>query len=444
MHEQSRKSDPFVTTEISESEASPRAAFLSSTGVDSKHKSENPIDEVVPAQPGKILETAKGLQLLQEIERKNVDNAGDDVEEHDSSDSDNDQHFRQNARQRRLRKQRRTRLRILLDEMSEQGHLQESNSYLQLRSVSGMTRNKYRAATQNFLQWSDKMKVPLATESELNAGLAHWMNMMYAEGHRAWQGEWVVAGLLFFLPEYGKASNKSIPSSLRFLKGWRKLSPSFSRKPLTWPVSCALAVEMTRLGHPLLSIMVLLSVECYLRPSEALSLTGQSLLPPATSAVPHWVVLLFPQENRQRSKVGAADDTVAIDSGRVNWMQRVFPVLANRQKSQPLFQTDYQSFLEVFRRATNNIGIEAVPYQMRHSGPSLDLAQGIRDITSCQKLGFWATMTSLKRYEKHGRLNDTWRLLSPGTQAYCLTCEHDAEGYILAGKTCPLPPRLVE
>ena len=78
-----------------------------------------------------------------------------------------------------------------------------------------------------------------------------------------------------------------------------------------------MAVEMTRLGHPLLSILVLLSVECYLRPSEALSLTGRSLLPPATSAVPHWVVLLFPQENSQRSKGGAADDTVAIDEWKI-------------------------------------------------------------------------------------------------------------------------------
>ena len=104
-------------------------------------------------------------------------------------------------------------------------------------------------------------------------------------------------------------------------------------------------------------------------------------------------------------------------------MRRVFPVLANQGSSRPLFQTDYQSFFE------------AVPYQMLQSGPSLDLAHGVRDITSCQKRGRWATMTSLKLYEKHGRLNDTWRLLSPATQAYCLTCEHDAEGYILAGKT---------
>ena len=84
---------------------------------------------------------------------------------------------------------RRAWLRILLVEMSERGHFPGSNSYLELRSVSGPTRDKYRAATQDFLRWADKMKVPLASESELDAGLAQWMNMMYAEGHRAWQGD---------------------------------------------------------------------------------------------------------------------------------------------------------------------------------------------------------------------------------------------------------------
>ena len=41
LHDQTRKSDPFVTTKISESEGGPRAAFLSGTGVDSKNKPEN-------------------------------------------------------------------------------------------------------------------------------------------------------------------------------------------------------------------------------------------------------------------------------------------------------------------------------------------------------------------------------------------------------------------
>ena len=144
----------------------------------------------------------------------------------------------------------------------------------------------------------------------------------------------------------------------------------------------------------------------------------------------------IPARGKTTRKVGAADDTVAIDSGRVNWMRRVFPVLADHRSSLPLFKTDFQSFLEIFRRASNFFGLEAVLYQMRHPGPSLDLAKGVRDITSCQKRRRWATMTSLKRYEKHARLNDTWRLLSPATQAYCLTCEHDAEGFF-GGKNMP-------
>ena len=65
----------------------------------------------------KFLETAKGLQLLQETERRTVDGTGDDEEEPDTS--DNDQYSCQNARQRGLRRQRRARIRILLDEMSE-------------------------------------------------------------------------------------------------------------------------------------------------------------------------------------------------------------------------------------------------------------------------------------------------------------------------------------
>ena len=195
---------------------------------------------------------------------------------------------------------------------------------------------------------------------------------------------------------------------------------------------------MTRLGHPLPSIMVLLSVECYLRPSEALSLTGQSLLPPTTSAVPHWVVLLFPQREQTTVQSWGRGRHSGDRLGTGKLDAKSLPGACEPRAVPTAFQTDTR------RSSKFSVRIEAVPYQMRHPGPSLDLAQGIRDITSCQKRGRWATMTSLKRYEKHGRLNDTWRLLSPGTQAYCLTCEHDAEGFILAGKTCPLPPRLVQ
>ena len=215
LHEQSQKSDLFVTTKISESEGSPRAAFLSGTGVDSRTNLKTRSTKTSLLSLEMFLETAKGLQLLQEIDRKSVGSAGDEEEELDSSDSENDQHFRQSARQRRLRKQRRTGLRILLDEITEQGTSKVRTatwSFGQSVERRGTSIGRQRGV---FCNGATRWKLPLASESELDAGLAQWMNTMYAEGHRAWQGERVVAGLLFFLPEYGKPGNKSIPRSLR-------------------------------------------------------------------------------------------------------------------------------------------------------------------------------------------------------------------------------------
>ena len=320
----------------------------------------------------KFLETTKGLQLLQEIERQNVGGAGDDEEEPDTSDSDNDQHSCQNCRQRRLRKQRRTRLRILLDEMSEQGHFPGSNSNLELRSASEATRDKYRAATQSFLRSTDKMKIPLASESELDAGLAQWMNMMYAEGHRAWQGERAVAGLLFFLPEYGKAGNKSIARSLRCLKGWRKLSPSFS--------SCSR--KRTDSGHRLEPR----TTQWRSVRGDAKSLPGARGPGVVPSALPDRLPVLpqsFPESDQQhRHRSGALPDAA------------LRPVVGPR--------TGYQ-------------GHYVLP-ETRTLGDN-DKSQAARTTRASHRLV----------------------VISPATQASCLTCEHDIEGKILAGKTCPLP-----
>ena len=51
-----------------------------------------------PCSAKKFLETTKGLQFLQEMERRTVGGTGDDEEEPGNSDSDNDQHSCQNAR----------------------------------------------------------------------------------------------------------------------------------------------------------------------------------------------------------------------------------------------------------------------------------------------------------------------------------------------------------
>ena len=65
----------------------------------------------------------------------------------------------------------------------------------------------------------------------------------------------------------------------------------------------------------------------------------------------------------------------------------------------------YASYFKEFKKVATALGVpEAVPYQARHSGPSIDLALRRRTLDSAKKRGRWRTDRSLHRYEKAGRL----------------------------------------
>ena len=121
---------------------------------------------------------------------------------------------------------------------------------------------------------------------------------------------------------------------------------------------------------------------------------------------------------------------MAIDSGLVNWMQRVFPVLANQGPSRPPVPDRQPVVPRSFP--------EGDQQQWHRSGAFPDAAlRAVVGPRSGNK-GRWATKTSLKTGKKNTGVSTTYGgSFLPATQAYCLTCEHDAEGSLLAGKTWP-------
>ena len=187
--------------------------------------------------------------------------------------------------------------------------------------------------------------------------------------------------------------------------------------------------------------MTMIMMDAYLRPSEMLSLMPASLLPPAPTGVGSWVLLLFPQEFRERSKVGASDDTIPLDSRRLRWLAPVLQELARRRPAhQRLLAHSYAAYLSLFRRTTQRLGVQVVPYQARHSGASCDRAENVRSLEATQKRGQWASQKSVKRYEKAGRVNMSWQELSPELQAHCMHCAKIIPDVVLHGAPCPPPP----
>lgn len=60
--------------------------------------------------------------------------------------------------------------------------------------------------------------------------------------------------------------------------------------------------------------------------------------------------------------------------------------------------------------------MDAVPYQARHSGPSIDRAANSRTQEEVRKRGGWLARQSVARYEKAGRLAATWQKLPSAVQ----------------------------
>ncbi len=48
--------------------------------------------------------------------------------------------------------------------------------------------------------------------------------------------------------------------------------------------------------------------------------------------------------------------------------------------------------------------MKITPHMMRHSGPSHDAWTGVRELAEIQKLRRWEAFSSVRRYEKHGKL----------------------------------------
>lgn len=155
------------------------------------------------------------------------------------------------------------------------------------------------------------------------------------------------------------------------------------------------------------------------------------LVPPTAGVTSHWSMVSSLSETQDVSKVGGKDDSILLDS---EWLQFVHPMLEVLRKGKPLdrvWNFTYAEYLKVFQEAARELGVQVVPYQARHSGPSIDRANRRRDLDEVQKRGGWMTRKSVQRYEKAGRLAASWRVLSSSTQTACKEAERHIEDIML-------------
>ena len=187
---------------------------------------------------------------------------------------------------------------------------------------------------------------------------------------------------------------------------------------------------------------------CYVRSisptgRNPLSLQPSSLPAPAESGVRNQLIRLFLQKYHINT-TGDADDTISLDSKQCLWMEPIFERLHRRQpQDKPLLTMNYAEYLLLFRRARANLQIDVVPCQGRHFGASVDRAKNSQTLQSIQKPGRWKSAKFVCRYEKNGRVNQSWSERAPLVQAHCEHCKKLLTSVLLHGHASPTPPRLL-
>ena len=303
--------------------------------------------------------------------------------------------------------------------------------YLEDAVVKPKTLRKYKKELSAFLKRCDR---PLVIDTVVDEELVGRIQHLFEKGHQPSRGEVLLASVLHFWPEFGRLGTRTIPRSWRALRGWRRLCPARSRSPHALAIWSGISVEFLRMRLLSFAIYLMMMVASYTRPSELLSAQRRDLQKPVANVSSHWQLLLFPEERPERSKVYAANDSIELSVKWAPWLPTICEALSRGNPEELIFQFTYADFMKSFSEALRNLGLpKIVPYQARHSGPSIDAAMGLRNRSEIKARGRWSADKSVLRYEQRARLTQSFNKLPVALQSYLTECEEKL-GDLLCGK----------
>ena len=91
------------------------------------------------------------------------------------------------------------------------------------------------------------------------------------------------------------------------------MKTGLSRPPMPWLVACALAVNLAAMGELSMSVALIWSLHCYLRPYELFGNRFMDVLK-LVANMAAWCVVVCPETGGRPSKAGVFDDTLRFDS----------------------------------------------------------------------------------------------------------------------------------
>ena len=156
------------------------------------------------------------------------------------------------------------------------------------------------------------------------------------------------------------------------------------------------------------AFLILLAFDAYLRPCDVLRLRRHFFIPPqrCSGGTHQWTLVPHPAEGRIPSKSNSFDDSILVGHGRRGWLNQTTSLFLRRVSGSgllfPLSEGKVRSLISQYSDKLR-LGPLALSFHgLRHGGPSTDFLEGSLSLESIQRRGRWKSLSSVRRYEKHG------------------------------------------
>ena len=284
-------------------------------------------------------------------------------------------------------------------------------SFCEEEAVGPRVRKDYLNRVEAFNQFvKDTLDVALVPGHNFVEALLEYIDSQFFEGFPVEDGRKWVAAIKHHYPCFQRGGSFSLARAERALRGWGRHSVSRTRAPLPRPILSAIIGFMLHQSWTWTAVALALGFVTYLRPGELFGLQKRHLIPPMPEAgLPHWAVHFRLTEDETPTKTGTFDESIVIDGEWSTWLNTVLQFLySNLDDYDSLWiKLSHEDMYNMLKMASMRLGLQVLDlewYCVRHGGASHDAVMGHRPLDSIQKRLRHLSITTVRRYEKSGRL----------------------------------------
>ena len=284
-------------------------------------------------------------------------------------------------------------------------------SYLARNSVRPETQDGYLKLLRDLSAWLGRRTFPQWLPEVWDEHLVEYLSWMFDRGVGYDRGARTLAAVLWGSSLVAGPLRHAFPQSCQCLSGWRRMEPPSSRPPIPFELMNLLVEELVAMGLVKYGLLVATLFETYMRPSEAFAMRVNQIVPPRRGAggvAAYLTMVIHPLELEQPGKTNEYDHSIALDLERQQWL--VAPLLhlcRGRPPTAPIWHFDLRDLQRAVQEAFVHLEVKHLGYTvygLRHGGASHDRSMRTRSLLEVQARGAWRAPTSVRRYEKHGRL----------------------------------------